>query len=229
MSDERRRSTRYGIDDATGSFKLAGQFRLIDISLNGLGLEGNLRLQKGQAYRGRVDWAGRSIEVRGRVAWTRLVGTAKGDGGDVLPVYQAGIEFELPIAEPHSDLRHLIEAATSFRRGDRLFGRYRATDDATEVALDAEITIRKVSRTGMLIESPAAVEIGTVLPFDLSFGGHLFQALGRVVTCEAQHEADAEEPTSYAVGVEFEGLDEDARRTLAEVVENLADTSQDGV
>jgi len=228
MSDERRRSTRYGIADATGSFTLAGQFRLIDISLNGLGLEGHLRLQKGQVYRGRVEWAGRTIEVRGRVAWTRLVGTTKGDGGDVLPVYQAGIEFELPIPEPHGDLRHLIEAATSFRRGDRLFGRYRTTDDATEVALDAEITIRKVSRTGMLIESPAAVEIGTVLPFDLAFEGHLFQARGRVVTCEALHEADAEEPTSYAVGVEFEELDENARSTLADVVESLAGTSQDG-
>jgi hypothetical protein len=80
----------------------------------------------------------------------------------------------------------------------------------------------------MQIESPTAVEMGTVLPFDLSFGGHVFQVFGRVVTCEAQHEADAEEPTSYVVGVEFEGLDEDARRTLADVVENLADTSQDG-
>jgi hypothetical protein len=228
MSDERRRSTRYDIHDATGSFTLAGQFRLIDISVNGLGLEGNLRLQKGQAYRGRVEWAGRTIQVRGRVAWTRLVGTAKGDGGDVLPVYQAGIELELPITEPHGELRHLIEAATSFRRGDRLFGRYRATDDATEVALDAEITIRKVSQTGMQIESPTAVEIGTVIPFDLTFGAHLFQVLGRVVTCEAQHEADAEEPTSYVVGVEFEGLEEDARRTLADVVKHLADSSQDG-
>lgn len=228
MTDERRRSTRYGIDDATGSFRLAGSFRLIDVSLNGIGLEGNLRLQKGQLYRGRLEWAGRTVEVKGRVAWTRLVGTSKSANGDVLPVYQAGIEFEPPLAEPQGELRDLIEAATTFRPGDRLFGRYRAADDSTELALDAEITIRKVSRTGMLIDSPAPAEIGVVLPFDLVFAGDSFQALGRVITCEARHQADAEEPVSYAIGVEFEKLDEHARKALKTALEHLAETSQDG-
>lgn len=227
MSEERRRSTRYAIDDATGSFQLVGDFRLIDISLNGVGIEGNLRLQKGQSYRGRLRWHGRTIEVRGRVAWTRLVGTTKAPGGnDVLPVYQAGIEFESPVTDPTSDVRHLIEDATSFRPGDRLYGRYRA--DEAAVALDAQIRIRKVSRTGMLVESPTAVEIGTLVPFDLTFADQEFQAAGRVITCDAVHEAEAEEPTSYAIGVEFEKLDQHARETLRSVLETLADSSQDG-
>jgi hypothetical protein len=228
MTDERRRSTRYGIDEATGTFRLAGSFRLVDVSLSGVGIESNLRLHKGQTYRGRLDWGGRMVEIKGRVAWTRLVGTSKSANGDVLPVYQAGIQFETPLADPQSDLRDLIEVATSFRHGDRLFGRYLATDATAEVALDAEFTIRKVSRTGMLVESPAPVEVGFVLPFDLSLGGDRFQARGRVVTCDARHEAAAEEPTSYAIGVEFQELDEAARETLETVLDRLADTSQHG-
>lgn len=228
MRDERRRSTRYGVAEATGSFRLAGSFRLIDVSLNGFGIEGNLRLQKGQVYRGRLEWAGQVIDVKGRVAWTRLVGTAKSADGDVLPVYHAGIELEPPINQGHGELQRLIEAATTFRKGDRLFGRYRPEGETTDIALDAEIAIRKVSRTGMLIVSPAVAEIGAVLPFELAFAGDSFAAPGRVVTCEARPEPEAEEPGSWEIGVAFEELDEGARQCLEQALERLAETSQDG-
>ncbi|MEZ5333115.1 MAG: PilZ domain-containing protein [Thermoanaerobaculia bacterium] len=225
--DERRRSQRHEIEEATGSFRLAGEFRLVDISLAGLGIESSLRLHKGQTYRGRVDWNGRCVEVRGRVAWTRLVGTEKVADGDILPIYQAGIEFESPVSEEQGALRQLVEEATDFHRGDRLFGRYLATDRSASLALDAEVRIRKVSRTGMLIESPTAVEIGSGIPFDLCFGERAFRADTRVVTCESGTVTEGEEPTVWHVGVEFRDLDAETRRVLDEILEELADTSQE--
>lgn len=225
--DERRRSTRYEIEDATGTFRLAGQFRLVDISLAGLGIESSLRLHKGQTYRGHLDWSGRSVEVRGQVAWTRLVKTVKTTDGDVLPIYQAGIEFDAPTSGPQGELRRLIEEATDFHRGDRLFGRYLTTDPEAALALDAEITIRKVSRTGMLVGSPAPMEIGTKAPFDLRFGERSLQVVGRVITCDPEHETEGEEPTLWDVGVEFEELDESTAASLDVTLEELADTSQE--
>ncbi len=208
MSDspraERRRQGRRAVTDAAGWFRLGADFQLIDVSLDGIGVESTVPLQIGRVYTGTVEWEGERIQVTGRVAWSALVRTAKGDGGDVVPIYHAGIHFVEPADAALAERRRLIAHATTYRPGDRLFGRYEALPEHARLQLDSAFRVRKLSRRGMLIETAEPLEIEAVLDLDLDLDGSNLRCRGRVASREEARESEGQ--MVHPAGIEFVDL-----------------------
>lgn len=64
---------------------------LVEMSRGGLSIEAHEALSPGQAYTFTLKIGEYEETLRGRVLWCRLRATRKTEGGDVLPVYRAGI------------------------------------------------------------------------------------------------------------------------------------------
>jgi hypothetical protein len=89
----RRRHFRFPARDARcDTNPLVGQ--LLNLARTGLALEGNVPLQIGCDYRLRVHLDHVSFWATGKVRWCALRKTFKGDSGDVIPVYHAGLSLE---------------------------------------------------------------------------------------------------------------------------------------
>ncbi len=89
---DRRLASRYEIRDA----EVAGPVlsgRILNLSRRGLAIETGSALRVGARYRFTVTGGERSVEFEGRILWCRLRATRPA-GGDVEPVYRAGIELE---------------------------------------------------------------------------------------------------------------------------------------
>ena len=67
------------------------ELELLDLSAEGLAVESHESLRVGARYRFTLEMEGATESFVGAVLWCRMVATRPGAGGDVLPVYRAGI------------------------------------------------------------------------------------------------------------------------------------------
>jgi hypothetical protein len=209
---ERRSQPRYAVTSASGRFRLGAEFELVDVSLDGIGVQSVVPLQIGRVYTGTIEWEGERLPVSGRVAWSVLARTTRGAEGDVLPVYHSGIHFSEEADAALGERRRLLERATTYRPGDRLFGRYEALPDHTRLELDASFRIRTVSRRGMLIEAAEPLELGTELDLSIDLGSHRLRARGRVASLDPPLEAEG--ALLHPAGIEFLDLEPEAAAAL---------------
>jgi Tfp pilus assembly protein PilZ len=216
---DRRSQTRHAVSNASGRFRLGAEFELVDVSLDGIGVQSVLPLQIGRLYTGTIEWEGERLSVAGRVAWSVLARTTKSPNGDVLPVYHSGIQFAEHADEALADRRRLLERATTYRAGDRLFGRYEALPAQTRVVLDSSFRVRTVSAGGMLIEAAEPFELETVLDLDLDLDGHRLRCRGRVASLDVPQELDGQ--LVHRAGIEFLDLDVEATAALAAYLATL--------
>jgi hypothetical protein len=90
-SFERRRTDRQPME-ATGLADFAPDLKIVNIGPRGIEIETSERLMVGAEYDFQVQSRGDSVPVRGTVVWSRLDRTVHAHDGDILPIYQAGIE-----------------------------------------------------------------------------------------------------------------------------------------
>ncbi len=209
---ERRTRLRHAVKNASGWFRLGTEFQLVDVSLDGLGVQSIVPLQIGRVYTGTIEWQGERLPITGRVAWSVLARTSRDANGDVVPVYHSGLQFAEHGDEALAERRRLLERATTYRQGDRLFGRYETLPDQTRLRLDSSFRVRTVSRRGMLIETAEPLELESVLDLDLDLDGHRLRCRGRIASLDLPGEADGQ--LVHVAGIEFVDLDSQAGRAL---------------
>ncbi len=93
---------------------LAGH--VLNISETGLAIETSSRPVVGKSYRFSLSDSEVSVAATARVRWCVLRKTAPAEGGDVLPIYFAGLRFEE--VDP-GELDRLLERAKALRRAIR--------------------------------------------------------------------------------------------------------------
>lgn len=215
----RRSQPRHAVTNASGRFRLGADFELVDVSLDGIGVESTVPLQIGRLYSGTIEWQGERVSVAGRVAWSVLARTTKSPNGDVVPVYHSGIQFAEHGDEALAERRRLLERATTYRAGDRLFGRYEALPAQTRVELDASFRVLTVSADGMLIEAAEPFELETVLELDLDLDSHRLRCRGRVASLDVPQETDGQ--LVHRAGIEFLDLPAEAAAALTAYLASL--------
>lgn len=216
---DRRSQTRHAVSNASGWFRLGAAFELVDVSLDGIGVQSTVPLQIGRLYTGMIEWEGERLPVAGRVAWSVLARTTKSPNGDVLPVYHSGIQFAEHADEALAERRRLLERATTYRAGDRLFGRYEALPAQTRVELDASFRVCTVSAGGMLIEAAEPFELESVLDLALDLDSRRLRCRGRVASLDVPQEVDGQ--LVHRAGIEFLDLPAEAAAALAAYLESL--------
>ncbi len=104
--DERRRMPRLTLPEpATGEVMGRTPVQILDLSLGGARLEHTAMLRPGDVYVLRLVLQERSFTLRGRIAWSRVIGRT-GDGDESTLIYQSGAQFE----ELSDDVRNALAA-----------------------------------------------------------------------------------------------------------------------
>jgi hypothetical protein len=90
----------------------------------------------------------------------------------------------------------------------------------TVLSHSAKFKVKKISLSGMLIQSEQALEINGMIPMGLSFNaGDPVNFIGRVASCQM---ANDKGQAYYAIGVEFTDLTDKGRTLLKTFIDDLA-------
>lgn len=178
---ERRLRRRHALDDVRGNLLFSYECSILDLSPRGMAVRTSTALAPGRTYSVKVDHDGRTLSLSGTVAWCRLQDTRQNEKGERVPVYSAGIELGGDPSEKAREVLPLLEKRGLIQIERRLGGRLvplsgtgagkgadpgPAGSDGAEPAggpPPATVTVRRLSRTGMVVEAPFLPERGELL------------------------------------------------------------------
>jgi c-di-GMP-binding flagellar brake protein YcgR len=229
--DDRRRFKRFSVDilGVSGKMLFASEVEILDISVGGVSLRVDKRLNIGGEYTLKVGKDGDTISVKGTVVWSKISGTKKGSRDDVIPFYTAGMRFSGMAAGQMKELALFIERATHHTReethqlsGLRLSMRF-PLRESNKAVLDVSgnYAVKKISLGGMLIQSEDPLEINEKLPMEILLpGGAQVRFVGRIASCFKSEDAS---PARYSMGIEFSEMPGPDKTSLKKFIDLLED------
>ena len=225
----RRQHKRYQVDviEINGKIVLAKYVKILDISVSGVCLKTEKRLNIGSEYTLKMEGRGKVITVRGTVAWVLLRESTVDSHGDVIPVYEAGMKFVDVSNEKMNEIVNFIEDHK--RDIDKLVDLYAPSGRRLYVRICIEepekavlnyhgsYKVKSLSLGGMLIESEHPLEIESKFPMEIKTltENSYIQFLGRVASCLLIKNKDIEH---YYIGIEFIEMSENDREILVELI-----------
>lgn len=167
MPRERRLRRRHGLDDVRGNVLFSYECHILNLSERGVAVRTTAALAPGRSYSVKVEHEGHQIPLAGTVAWCRLQGTEKNPKGETVAFYTAGIELDEELSDRTSrEILPLLEQRGVARLERRLHGHLAPHGAAG--AGPTTVTVREVSRTGMVLETPLGPETGDLLDLHLA-------------------------------------------------------------
>jgi c-di-GMP-binding flagellar brake protein YcgR len=205
---EKRRHSRYSLDDmeVNGKMLFATDVKILDISVGGVSLKANRRLNIGCEYELKLQSRKRLLSVKGVVVRSSLSSTKEVAGREAVPVYTAGLSFTKISPEKVAELTDFIESHKKQEkvepcvvRGPRAHVRFHISDPEKSVLEYPEnYPVRKISLSGMMIESSYPFEIERRYPMELFLHDDTSIVIqGRIASCRERGGGQ------YAIGVEF--------------------------
>lgn len=219
MARDHRRHRRYDVDDVQGSLVHELDARVLNMSLTGMAIETRTLLKVGGKYWLRLPNEDGTLRLPAHVKWCHLVRTETTKRGDVVPLYQAGIDFRSVLDEKARQVLQFIESHIIVELDSRMFGRFKI-DPGGDVDLgeQQDFRVRRVSLSGMLIETPFLPRLDQVFAMEIRPNGTPFDVRGRVRHVERLKSG---EQGVTEVGVEFVNLDSESRRALEALIEGV--------
>ncbi len=216
-----RRHTRYEVEGIEGSFVFSLDVRVVNLSVSGMAVETSGRLNLGRSYSFKLRDGDAEVAIPGRVVWCVLGHTRRAAGGEVAPVYRAGVEFDNVLTDKAQVLVRLIEENAAVRLEKRVFGRFKLeAGEGVSVASQVDFTVRKLSLSGMLVETDFPVTKDSRFPLELRLEDEVVSAIGRVAYVEPQGQQKGREVAH--LGFEFIELSKPARVALERFIASEA-------
>ena len=222
--DDHRKYKRFVLNflEVNGELTLASKVSLLDISMGGLSLKADIRLDIGRKYVIKLEDKLKRLAVKGVVMWSRLSGTRSTPRGETLPLYTAGMKFIDLSEETIADLLYFVEhngKEEVLKSNDRrLYVRVHMNDPEKEILnVPASYKVKTISLGGMLIECLQDLEIESRIPMELSINDDdPFKFVGRVASCQViEHDG----PIKYDIGIEFLNLTDKDREVLTSLMD----------
>jgi Tfp pilus assembly protein PilZ len=225
MKDKRRyKRFTLNIQEINGKMLFATQVKVIDISIGGISIKANRRLNIGSEYALTLEGKN-AISLRGSVVWSSLgEGRGKADG-EVVPIYSAGLKFTNMSASKITELLSFIECYKKEEvhviGGTRLNLRFRINDPEKVILnFPASYIVKKIGLGGMLIECVRDLEIESRIPMELSINAeNPVEFVGRVASCQV---IDKDSQKQYGIGIEFMDLTEKDKAVLLSFIQQSA-------
>jgi len=216
---DKRQYPRYVVEGVEGTLMFTTHVDILNISINGVALKANRRLEIGREYILRLEYKDRTVSVNGVVVWSVLSELTDGPHAEKVPVYKAGMRFTDIISDKMARLLEFIESH-KLSQDERLNIRFtiKAPDKAI---LDGphNYGVKNMSISGMRIETDMRVDVGARYPMEISLeDNRTIKVLGRVVSCL---EVNDRAPKHYAVGIEFIEMSDEDKKKLKEFVDAL--------
>ena len=229
---EKRRHKRYALDiyDIQSEMLLAKEVKILDISISGVSLKADKRMDINREYTLKIRSKGKVLIFKGKVISSVLSGNQQGADGESVPIYTAGLKFADSSSEKMKEIIDFIEdhKREEDRQEDvyqlsglRLFTRFQieAPDETSLLHCYDGCKVKKLSLGGMLIERDNPLEIEITMPMKLTFPQDksiTFQ--GRIASCLL---IENSVPECYDIGVEFLEMPEKEKQMLVEFIESL--------
>ncbi len=218
---DKRRYKRYRLDvmELNSRIIFADKVEILDISLCGIAIKADRRLNMDCEYLLRLDNKGGHISVKGIVVRSSLVGTEERSNGERVPIYIAGLKFRDDMADLVANFLHLFKAAFSGNR--RLSVRFHITTPREAVLkFPAQYRVKVISLGGMLIETEQAFEQESRVQMELSYNDITpISFKGRIASC---HNTGDDAHPCHEIGIEFLDLLEKDKAVLAEFIEHIS-------
>ena len=131
-SRQQRLSQRYTLDAQSVHAKmaLARRVKILDISLGGLSLEADKRLNIGREYTLHIEHDGKKVPIKGSIMWSLLKESQGDEMGNMVPIYRAGMKF----SHVPEDLAGIIERIKQkYLKGDQ-----RADEEYYHLSISAD-------------------------------------------------------------------------------------------
>jgi hypothetical protein len=212
---DKRSSPRYTVEGVQGKMLLASQVEILNLSLGGVAIRADRRLNIGSEYTLRLEMADRAVDVKGIVAWSVLTGF-RPQGDESVPKYSAGLAFKDVLTDK---LRGLIDFIDDNKVSDeqRLGGlRFTIGSGKAELAAPASYRVKLISLSGMLIETSQDLDTDRVYQMEVAFPGEAPIAVSGRVASHVEEFTDAEE--RHEIGIEFLDLSADDRARLERLI-----------
>ncbi len=226
---DKRRHKRFSVDlvEMNGKISLADKVQILDISLGGVALKADRRLNIGKEYLIKLQEKGTTLEVKGTVVRSELSGIEQKAGGQGVSIFTVGMIFKEGFADKLADFlkpieqtRKKVEAPSVADR--RLNVRFNITTPQEKIlSYPLQFKVKSISLGGMLIQTGQALEINSKIPMELSLNvGNTVTFIGRVASCAMREHTGQ---TNYDIGVEFTDLTDKDKTLLKTFVDYLAE------
>jgi Tfp pilus assembly protein PilZ len=225
---EKRRHKRYNLDliDINGKMGLTDKVEVLDISLGGVALKADRRLNIGKEYMIKLQEKGKTLDVKGIVVRSELSGIEERSHGERASIYTAGMVFKDGFADKIADFLRPIEQnkkKNSPAGADRRFNvRFNITTPGSHIlSYPLQFKVRTISLGGMLIQTQESVEINSTIPMELSLNAdQAVTFVGKTIVCDMTEIAGQ---ANYNIGVEFTDLTDKDKALLKKYIDYLAE------
>jgi hypothetical protein len=223
IMQNQRRHKRYRLDslEINGKMNLVNRVEIIDISISGVSLKVDKKLELGREYTIRLGDRKKEFDVKGVIVRSEVCGVEDKTNGKI--AYAAGMMFnggqldKLAMFLYALDQKKKMNAVAAERR---LNVRFQITTPGENVlSYPAQFKVRLISLSGMLIQTEHPLEVESRLPMGLSLhDDNRVSLTGRVVTCQKKEDGGR---TYYEIGVEFVDVAEKDKVALKAFTDNL--------
>lgn len=235
MTKERRNYPRFIVDimDIHGKMLFANDVNILDISMGGVLLKADRRLNIGRDYTMKLESKDKVLNVQGTVVRSMLSESRKDEKGEIIPIYTAGLHFINLSNEKMSELKHFIKEnmmnEVDVERFDenmfqmsglRLYVRFNLEEPERAVLhIQDTYKVKRISLSGMLIESENYLEIEDNVPMEMTLpDNNVVMFLARIVRCQSKSNEEGE---LYKVGIEFIEMSEHDKDLLSDFIAAL--------
>ncbi|MDP2156475.1 MAG: PilZ domain-containing protein [Nitrospirota bacterium] len=226
----KRRHRRFSVDvmDIQGNAVFASEIVINDISITGVSMITERKLNIGMEYSLRILENDLDLPIRGTVIWCMENEAAAAQDEYSHLKYAAGLQFNDLQQEAMAGLikfieSHLLEKHKQVKvhemSGLRCNIRFHLDTKETAVLNIAETyTVKKLSLGGLLIESSRSFEPDTRIHMGITMPGNMHLSfIGRVASCVVS----PDNSSCFEVGIEFIEMPEPDRITLKEFIRRL--------
>lgn len=214
---ERRRTPRYTVQDVRGLAVFAVEAQLVNLSLTGAALELASPIRVGGQYLLKLASAGSRVRLPGTVVWCQPAPARLDEVGEEVAVHHAGLRFHDVLGPKGEELLDVFRHSVVLSFGQRLSARFRL-ETPRQVGLLAEhdFEVRKISASGMLIETDLETELDSILEMELQLDGSTLPLRGRVacIIADSGVGEGPQRPARYRLGVEFQEVSDRDRAAL---------------
>jgi len=224
-----RRHKRFKLDlvELDGNYFLIDIVEVLDISFSGVSLKVDRGLTIGKEYLMTLVEKGNRLEVKCTVVRSAS-GSEKRANGESVPRYTASMKFK--DGQMHK-IADFIDSLEQFKKEERpaMAERRRHVRFHFTIPLEtllshaAQFKVKKISLSGMLIQSEHALEINSMIPMGLSLqADDPVNFIGRVASC---HMTKDKGQVPYEIGVAFSDITDTGRMLLETFVDELERTA----
>lgn len=227
MEQDKRRHKRYKLKlvEVNGKMSLADKVEIIDVSLGGVSLRVDRRLNPGREYLLKLGDKAKTFDLKCVVVRSELSGFEKKVNGEQAMIYTAGMRFtesSLGQIEGFFKSIELVEKGKVHPESDRRIDvRFQIHTPGEKILnYPAQFKVKEISLSGVRIETDVNLVLQSIIPMVLALHDNNFVQFNGRVASTRMFEEQGE--TRYDIGVELSDISETGAALLKSFIDYLA-------